>query len=87
MIIYALALARGGLPVLRHRHGRVRLSGVELVRAALCVPWKAKCRGAGTDAIVDLIGYQAEDSIPIAAFYGAATRMRMGMGNEDADGE
>ena len=40
------------------------------VRAACAVPYKAKWRGAGTDAIVDLIGYTAEDTIPIAAFYG-----------------
>ena len=57
-ILYATALARAGLPVLRHRHAKVRFAGVEFVRSAIAVPYKAKWRGAGTDAIVDLIGYQ-----------------------------
>eukprot|EP00620_Florenciella_sp_RCC1587_P019755 CAMPEP_0182570508 /NCGR_PEP_ID=MMETSP1324-20130603/10808_1 /TAXON_ID=236786 /ORGANISM="Florenciella sp., Strain RCC1587" /LENGTH=1097 /DNA_ID=CAMNT_0024784913 /DNA_START=27 /DNA_END=3316 /DNA_ORIENTATION=+ len=68
-ILYATALARAGLPVLRHRHAKVRFAAVEFVRSAIAVPHKAKWRGAGTDAIVDLIGYQAEDTIPVAAFY------------------
>lgn len=70
MILYALPLARASLPALRHRHAKVRAAAVQLLRAACCTPYKAKCRGAGTDAIVDLIGYTAEDAIPIAAFYG-----------------
>jgi hypothetical protein len=57
-ILYATALARAGLPVLRHRHAKVRFAAVEFVRSAIAVPHKAKWRGAGTDAIVDLIGYQ-----------------------------
>ena len=73
MIYYALPLARAALPVLRHRHARVRAAAVQLVRAACAVPYKAKCRGAGTDAIVDLIGYTAEDTIPVTAFYGGHT--------------
>ena len=76
MILYALAIARASLPVLRHRHAKVRCGGVQLLRAACCTPYKAKCRGAGTDAIVDLIGYTAEDSIPIAAFYGGHRTVR-----------
>ena len=54
-------------------HKKVRCLGVLLVRAAIATPYKAKCRGAGTDAITDLIGYNPEDSIPIAAFYGGHT--------------
>lgn len=73
MIYYALATARAALPVLRHRHAKVRAAAVRLVAAAVSVPYKAKCRGAGTDAIVDLIGYTAEDTIPVAAFYGNHT--------------
>lgn len=56
MIVYALALARAGLPVLRHRHARVRTAAIVMVRASIATPYKAKCRGAGTDAITDLIG-------------------------------
>ena len=52
---------------------KVRAAAVGYVRAAIAVPYKAKWRGAGTDAIVDLIGYMAEDTIPIAAFYGGHT--------------
>jgi hypothetical protein len=73
MVYYALAIARATLPVLRHRHAKVRCAAVRLVTASIAVPYKAKCRGAGTDAVVDLIGYNAEDSIPIAAFYGGHT--------------
>jgi len=75
MILYALAIGRAGLPLLRHRHARVRAEAVKLVRAAICVPYKAKCRGAGTDCVVDLIGYTSEDTIPIAAFYGRHTQV------------
>lgn len=73
MIYYALATARAILPSLRHRHAKVRAAAVRSFTAAVAVPFKAKCRGAGTDAIVDLIGYNAEDTIPIAAFYGNHT--------------
>lgn len=54
---------------------KVRVEAVKLVRAAMCVPYKGKCRGAGTDCVVDLIGYTAEDTIPIAAFYGRHTQV------------
>jgi len=72
-VYYALALARASLPVLRHRHAKVRCAAVRLVAASIAVPYKAKCRGAGTEAVVDLIGYTAQDTIPIAAFYGGHT--------------
>ena len=32
-------------------------------------PDKAKCRGAGTEAITDLVGFHDPNTIPIAAFY------------------
>lgn len=34
------------------------------------VPDKAKVKGAGTSAIVDLVGFREDNVLPVAAFYG-----------------
>lgn len=34
------------------------------------VPDRAKVKGAGTSAIVDLVGFREDNVLPIAAFYG-----------------
>jgi len=69
--IFALALARASMGNLRHRNSRVRLASIELFEASVCVPNRAKVRGAGSDAIADLIGFQEDNVIPIAAYYSA----------------
>lgn len=34
------------------------------------VPDRAKVKGAGTSAIVDLVGFREDNVLPVAAFYG-----------------
>ena len=69
--IFALALARATMANLRHRNSKVRLVSIELFEASVCIPNRAKVRGAGTDAIADLIGFREDNVIPIAAYYSA----------------
>lgn len=52
MKFFAVALVRATLPVLRHRHAKVRLVAVRCLAACMVVPDKAKIKGSGTDAIV-----------------------------------
>lgn len=68
---FALGIARGVTSSLRHRKAKVRLAALELFEASVCVPNREKIRGAGTDAIVDLIGFREENVLPVAAFYDA----------------
>lgn len=74
LVPYAAALARVSMPNLRHRHARVRRAAVVAVRRSVAVKHTEKCRGAGTGAIVDLVGFREDNVIPTAAFYGAETR-------------
>uniref|UniRef100_A0A7S1XY42 Uncharacterized protein n=1 Tax=Phaeomonas parva TaxID=124430 RepID=A0A7S1XY42_9STRA len=67
--LYAIALARAVFPVLRHRHARVRLAAVEAVHAIVMIKQQEKCKGAGTEAIEDLIGFRADNVLPVGAFY------------------
>lgn len=70
--IFALALARASMVSnIRHRNSKVRLASIELFEASVCIPNRAKIRGAGTDAIADLIGFKEDNVIPIAAYYSA----------------
>jgi hypothetical protein len=71
MKFFAVALVRGILPVLRHRHAKVRASAVTALTACMCVPDRAKMKGSGTEAIPDLVGFREENVLPIAAFYTA----------------
>jgi hypothetical protein len=66
---YAVAIVRAVLPILRHRHARIRACAVTCITAYFLAPDKAKCKGAGTDAIVDLIGFHEENVLSVAAFY------------------
>lgn len=52
MKFFAVALVRATLPVLRHRHAKVRLAAVRCVNSCIVVPDRAKVKGSGTDAIV-----------------------------------
>lgn len=75
MKYFAVALVRALLPVLRHRHARVRAAAVEAVRCCMVVPDRAKLKGSGTDAIVDLVGFREENVLPVAAFYREEVRV------------
>ena len=52
------------------RHAKVRLAAIEALRATVKVPDRAKVKGAGTAAIVDLVGFREDNVLPVAAFYG-----------------
>ena len=72
---YCPALVKAVMPSLRHRHAKVRAVCVEAVEALVLCPNKNKCKGGGSDAIVDLVGYREENVIPICAFYTGETRI------------
>lgn len=75
MKFFAVALTRALLPCLRHRHAKVRLQALGAVKACIAVPDRAKRKGAGTDAITDLVGFREENVLPIAAFYTNAVQV------------
>ncbi|GMH56157.1 hypothetical protein TrRE_jg12906, partial [Triparma retinervis] len=68
-MVFATAVSRACILNLRHRNAKVRLSALSLFEAAVGVPNRAKVRGAGTDAIADVVGFREENVLPIAAFY------------------
>lgn len=68
---FAVGLVRAVLPVLRHRHAKVRVSALVALKSCMTVPDRAKLRGAGTEAIPDLVGFREENVLQIAAFYKA----------------
>lgn len=53
---FAVALVRVVMTSLDHRHARVRLAALDAVHDLVACPDIAKQRGAGTEAIVDLMG-------------------------------
>ena len=57
----AVALARTVITNMRHRNAKVRISAMDLFEAAISVPDQAKFKGAGSDAILDLLGYREEN--------------------------
>jgi len=61
MVIFGTALAREALPLLRHRHSKVRIAALEFFEAAVSIPNRGKLKGAGTEAIADLIGFREEN--------------------------
>lgn len=52
------------------RHAKVRLAAIQALRMTVKVPDRAKVKGAGTSAIVDLVGFREDNVLPVAAFYG-----------------
>eukprot|EP00903_Cladosiphon_okamuranus_P014433 g13393.t1 len=70
MKFYAVGLSRAILPHLRHRHAKVRLAAIQALRMTVKIPDRAKVKGAGTSAIVDLVGFREDNVLPVAAFYG-----------------
>jgi hypothetical protein len=69
MCYFAVALVRILLPLLRHRHAKVRVAGIDAVRACMIVPNRAKRKGSGTEAIVDLVGFKEDNLLNVASFY------------------
>jgi len=72
---FAVALCRALLPLLRHRHAKVRISAISSLRACMSVPDRAKLKGAGTDAMTDLVGFREENVLQVSAFYKADVRI------------
>lgn len=48
----------------------MRLAAIKALRMTVKVPDRAKVKGAGTSAIVDLVGFREDNVLPVAAFYG-----------------
>lgn len=69
MKFYAVGLVRAVLPSLRHRHARVRVAAVQCMRACMVVPDRDKRKAAGSEAIMDLVGFREENVLQVAAFY------------------
>lgn len=55
------------------RHAKVRLAAIQALRVTVKIPDRAKVKGAGTSAIVDLVGFREDNVLPVAAFYGRGT--------------
>jgi len=58
---FATGLARSALPNCRHRNTNVIVGAIDLFEASVCVPNKAKRKGAGTTALSDLVGFREEN--------------------------
>lgn len=69
MKFFAVGLSRALLPVLRHRHAKVRVAALSALKSCITVKDRAKRKGAGTEAITDLVGFREENVLPVAAFY------------------
>jgi|TARA_B110000091_G_C13765574_1_gene454223 hypothetical protein len=72
---FAVGLVKEVMPALGHRLSKIRVAGLETINALVQCPDVAKCRGAGTEAIVDLIGHRDANVIPIGAFYHGEARL------------
>ncbi|KAL3672313.1 hypothetical protein V7S43_003003 [Phytophthora oleae] len=72
---FSVATVRTLMSLLLHRLARVRVAVVETIRALVTCPNAEKCKGSGTEAIVDLIGHRDENVIPVASFYTTEVRL------------
>ena len=72
---YCVPLIRALMPGLGHRQMKVRTAHVKAIQELVMCPHRAKRKGGGSDAIVDLVGYREENVIPICAFYEGETRI------------
>lgn len=62
MKLYAVALVRAALPLLRHRLAKVRIAGVQGVRALVKIPNRDKRKGAGEK------GSEGAEHLPLQSF-------------------
>jgi hypothetical protein len=58
---FAMGLARSALLGCRQRNTNVIIASIALFEASVCVPDRAKKKGAGTAAIADLVGFREEN--------------------------
>ena len=58
---FATGLARSTLANCRHRNTNVIIAALDLFEASVCVPDRAKVKGAGTAALTDLVGFREEN--------------------------
>jgi hypothetical protein len=54
------------MPCLNHRHAKVRISAIEAIDALVTIEDKAKCKGAGTEAIADLAGFKESNVLSVS---------------------
>ena len=73
--IFAVGLVKEMIPAMSHRLSRIRVAALETVDSLIQCPDVAKCRGAGAEAIVDLLGHRDANVIPIGAFYHGEARV------------
>jgi nitrogen regulatory protein PII len=66
---FAIGLVKAIMPSLDHRHAKVRIAVLQAVWELVKCPKPEKCKGAATEAIVDLIGHRDDNVLPVAAFY------------------
>lgn len=74
MKVFAIGFAKHLGPNLTHRYARVRLAALAALQDVVAVPKPEKRKGAGTEAIAELVGYREENVVPIRAFYGQEVR-------------
>ena len=74
MKVFAIGFAKHLGPCLTHRYARVRLAALAALQDVVAVPKPEKRKGAGTEAIAELVGYREENVVPIRAFYGQEVR-------------
>ena len=72
---YCVPLIRSLMTALGHRLLKVRVACIKAIERLVMCPHRAKRKGGGSDAIVDLVGYREDNVIPICAFYGGETRI------------
>jgi hypothetical protein len=59
--IFATPLALAALSNMRNRKAKVRIAAIELFQASVCVPDRDKVKGAGSEAILELVGFREEN--------------------------
>ena len=69
MKYYCVGIIRVIIPILKHKHAKIRILSVKTIQSLIMIPDTAKMKGAGTDTIADLVGFQESNVLQIAAFY------------------
>jgi len=70
-VLFAPALVRSlAVASFQHRSARIRVAALDAVEALVCLVDESKARGAGSEAMLTLLGARDPNVVPIAAFYG-----------------
>jgi hypothetical protein len=72
---FSVGLVRSMLGLLQHRQAKVRLAAISSIQVCITIPDKVKRKGAGSEAIRDLVGFQDGNTIAAASFYTASTTL------------